>query len=100
MKEKNNTHLQIQNIILDALKKEGYDGRLEFRIGNRVHDVMIWDKDDNLIAIEVIWYHHPFTKPKDKVSNIKCHHCEYEWFTRSIKGFISCPRCMTKVKRR
>ena len=33
------------------------------------------------------------------VVEMKCHKCGYKWFTKSERMFVSCPNCLSKVKR-
>lgn len=33
------------------------------------------------------------------MKNMKCPKCGYEWKTKSIKMFITCPNCQTKSRR-
>ena len=30
---------------------------------------------------------------------VKCSKCGYEWVTKSVLGYVTCPSCMRKVKR-
>jgi predicted Zn-ribbon and HTH transcriptional regulator len=32
------------------------------------------------------------------VIKIKCEKCGYEWETKSIKEFVTCPSCLRKIK--
>lgn len=29
---------------------------------------------------------------------MKCHRCKYQWETKSKMIYVSCPKCLTKVK--
>lgn len=35
---------------------------------------------------------------KSKPEKAKCPKCEYEWWTRSDKEYVSCPNCQSKTK--
>lgn len=44
-----------------------------------------------------IWYVYIYISNKMS-KKIKCQRCQYEWNTESQRMFVSCPRCLTKVK--
>jgi hypothetical protein len=51
----------------------------------------------NYLTKEEIWRSTYFRKIKP-ISNIVCKKCKYSWFTTSKNWYVSCPRCLTKVK--
>lgn len=86
-------HYKIKKLIGDLLKKEGYNVEVEHRIGRAVYDIVLF-YNDKKIFIEVYTY-----PPRIHLepANITCYKCNYKWYTRSKKKWVSCPNCMSKI---
>ncbi len=91
-------HKQIVKIIANALEQEGYCVEIEKLIGKLSYDLVATKPDDcRKRFVEVYVNRRPPRYKEPKKPNIKCEHCDREWFTKSKLKRVTCPNCGKKT---
>lgn len=91
-------HKFMVGVIAEALEVEGYRVEVEKLIGKLRYDLVATNPDDGKKRfVEVYVSCRPPRYKEPKNPNIKCKHCDNEWFTKSKLYQVTCPNCNKKT---